>query len=50
MTPDYILDYWIEAVTGALDDVDKLNGFTDDDIKTMAKCILISHELEDTAF
>lgn len=50
MTPDYILDYWIEAVESALEDVNKLDMFSNDDIKSLAETLQGSSEQESMAF
>jgi len=50
MTTDNRLNYWIEAVECALEDANKLNMFSNDDIKTLAENISISAEQESMAF
>ena len=50
MTPDYRLDYWIEAVESALEDVNKLDMFSNDEIKSLAETLQGSSEQESMAF
>jgi glycine/D-amino acid oxidase-like deaminating enzyme len=50
MTEDYILEYWIESVSTSLEEMDKLDLFTPDDIKLMAEAMIISADQEGMAF
>ena len=44
------LDYWIEAVEAALEDIGKLNNYTNEELKTVAESLIISSEQESMAF
>ena len=45
-----ILNYWIEAVESALEEVEKLDVFSKEDIINMAETLQISSEQESMAF
>lgn len=47
---DNVLNYWVEAVHVALDDVGKLTMFSDEDIKKIAQNIQNSSEQQSMAF
>ena len=47
---EHILNYWIEAVESALDDVGKIALFSKEDIKTLAETLQISSEQKSMAF
>ena len=47
---NYKLEYWIEAVMSALDEIDEISLFTDQNIKDLAESMLISAEQEGMAF
>lgn len=49
MMADDKLEYWIESVSSSLEEVDKLDLFTPDDIKLMAESMIISAEQEGMA-
>lgn len=44
------LEYWIESVSVALDEIDGISPFTDQNIKDLAEDMLISAEQEGMAF
>ena len=50
MIKDDILDYWIESVSAALDEIDGISPFTDQNIKDLAENMMISAEQEGMAF
>ena len=50
MIKDNILDYWIESVSAALDEIDGISPFTDQNIKDLAENMMISAEQEGMAF
>lgn len=50
MKTNHRLNYWIEAVESALEDVNKLNMFSNDEIKSLAETLQGSSEQESMAF
>jgi len=50
MIEDDKLEYWIESVSSSLEEIDKLDLFTPDDIKLMAESMIISAEQGGMAF
>jgi len=47
---EHILNYWIEAVESALEEVGKLTLFSKDDIKILAETLQISSEQQSMMF
>lgn len=50
MIKNDVLEYWIESVSASLEEIDKLDLFTPDDIKLMAEAMIISADQESMAF
>jgi len=47
---EHILNYWIEAVDSALEDIGKQNILSNNDIKRLAESLIISSEQQSMAF
>lgn len=47
---DTKLEYWIESVSAALDEIDGISPFTDQNIRDLAESMIISAEQEGMAF
>lgn len=50
MKDENVLNYWIEAVESALEEIDKLSYFSNKEIKTLAETLCISSEQQSLAF
>lgn len=50
MVPDYILDYWIEAIETSLEDMGKLTDFSNVEIRSMAEDMYTSADCQNMAF